>query len=439
MDEREANIDIIFRNGLKDYEVLPPADAWKNIYPAVRKRQRPFIILRAAAMIAVVISLSFLAYRWSSEISAGFNNDSLIMNPESEAPVINKPVRLFIADAGNTIPDNTGSGISLPADQPEYTSIDDRETNPPPSIPYRSVSSDLTANVNTENRRTSLPVFINAEPSKGNKDYIPEYLPEIQAEKKTERWSVAALVSPTYNLNIKSGKNEFADKLLADDQTMISYSGGVVLSYNINKRISVQSGLYYSAFGNKLTGINSFSGFRDYNPAKGDRTFEVLTASGTVYTTDADIFLSDKLSGDRVLTSYTGDVFDPVKADLQLLGNSLNQSFSYLELPFILRYKVIDKTFDFNIIGGLSSNFLVSNAVYASSADGKQQIGETSGLNPITFSSSLGMGLEYNIAKNFSLNLEPTFRYYINSSSGIPGMKLHPYSFGVFSGLSFKF
>ena len=37
MDERGANIDLVFRNGLKDYEVLPPAEVWENINPAVRK------------------------------------------------------------------------------------------------------------------------------------------------------------------------------------------------------------------------------------------------------------------------------------------------------------------------------------------------------------------------------------------------------------------
>jgi hypothetical protein len=87
----------------------------------------------------------------------------------------------------------------------------------------------------------------------------------------------------------------------------------------------------------------------------------------------------------------------------------------------------------------LSSNLLVANSVYASSDDGKYQIGETGDLNPLTFSSSIGMGLEYNLSRNFSLNMEPTFRYYLNSSTVIQGIKLHPYSFGIFSGLSYKF
>jgi len=49
------------------------------------------------------------------------------------------------------------------------------------------------------------------------------------------------------------------------------------------------------------------------------------------------------------------------------------------------------------------------------------------------------MGIEYSLSDKFSLNLEPTFRYYLNSFSDMNSMKIHPYSFGVFSGLSYRF
>ncbi|MDQ1296205.1 MAG: b-brl 2 protein [Bacteroidota bacterium] len=439
MDERGANIDVVFRNGLKDYEVLPPPDVWKNIYPAVRKKQRPYVILRAAAMIAVIISLSFLAYRWSAKISTGLSGNDIIINQESEIPVTDNPVQLLIADAGNAFTRNFGSGNTLPSDQPENLIVVNKNTNSAQSIEFQSVTSGVPVSVKPEVRHSYHSVFMHADYSISPDVNAPQYLSYDQSEKKTERWSIAALISPTYNMNIKSGSNEYADQLLADDQTMLSYSGGVALSYKINRRISVQSGLYYSTFGHELSGITAFSGFRDYNQVKGEHSFEVLTTSGTVYTDNADIFLSTGRIKNSAITSYTGDVPETVKAGLQYIGNSLHQNFSYLELPLILRYKVIDKTIDFNIIGGLSSNLLVANAVFAKSDGGKYAIGETDDLNPLTFSSSLGMGLEYNLSKNLSLNMEPTFRYYLNSSNVIPGMKLHPYSFGIFSGLSYKF
>jgi hypothetical protein len=197
--------------------------------------------------------------------------------------------------------------------------------------------------------------------------------------------------------------------------------------------------VYYSSLGNELSGISSFAGFEPYDRTKGDHNFEVLTTNGTVYTSNSDIFLIDKISAVRISTRYTSDVFDPDKANLKYLDNSLTQNFSYLELPFFVKYKLVDKTLGFNLIGGLSSNFLVNNAVYSSLNGGKYLIGKTEGVDAITFSSSLGMGMEYSLGKNLSLNLEPTFRYYLNPVTGNEGLRVHPYSFGIFSGLSYKF
>jgi hypothetical protein len=186
-----------------------------------------------------------------------------------------------------------------------------------------------------------------------------------------------------------------------------------------------------------VEGINSFGGFREFDYTKGDRNFEVLTSTGTLYTSNSDVFL-ESVAGNRVITSYTSDVFDPKKSNLQYINNTLRQNLSYLELPIILRYKIVDKTLDFNIIGGVSYNMLLNNSVYTIVDGGKYPIGETDGLNILTVSSSLGMGMEYNLSKKFSLNLEPTFRYYLNPYN-TPGTTTHPYSFGIFSGVSYKF
>jgi len=73
MDDRKANIDLLFRNGLKDFEVLPPPEVWNNILPVIRKRQRYVVFLRTAAMVAILLSMSFLAYRLSRQIPSSFN------------------------------------------------------------------------------------------------------------------------------------------------------------------------------------------------------------------------------------------------------------------------------------------------------------------------------------------------------------------------------
>ncbi len=257
--------------------------------------------------------------------------------------------------------------------------------------------------------------------------------------KPPERWSVAAMASPTYYSAFSSGTDDAASQLSSSEQSVISYSGGVALSYKISKRFSVQSGLYYSSLGQELEGINSFAGFQTYVYSKGDHNFEVLTSNGTIFINNRDVFLTSGGPDKRVITAYNNDVFDPKKASLNPLSSTMQQNFSYLELPVILRYKLIDKAVDFNMTGGISYNMLVGNSVYTVVDGTKYTFGETKGLNSFMVSSSIGMGMEYSFSDKLSLNLEPTFRYYLNPFSGMSSSSVHPYSFGVFSGLSYKF
>jgi hypothetical protein len=441
MVNKGANIDLLFRNGLKDYEVLPPVEAWNNIFPVIRKKQKPVILLRNAALIAVLLSMTFLAYRWSREVSSSIQNPVLASNEES-AQVPNKTLK-----TGNksrtTVAGNLNREINqneLNSDQSVVTEFSDATNIEPSDLDL--ITEDIYMSKKSNLR---IPTFIKAVPRFSyNTDNInsgteslnkPDY--EVQKE-KIDRWSVTAMASPTYYLRPELSSTEIANQISSSEQSKISYSGGVSFAYKISKKLSIQSGLYYSSIGNEVDGINSFAGFRPYDYTKGDHNFEVLTSSGRIYTENADVFLLDN-SGDRVLTRYTNDIFDPTKANLSYINNSLFQNFSYLEMPVILRYKLIDKSIDFNLIGGLSYNLLVNNTVNTIVDGSKYNIGKTAGLNTFMVSSSMGMGIEYSLSEKFSLNLEPTFRYYLNPFGEIPGLKTHPYSFGVFSGLSYKF
>jgi hypothetical protein len=138
-----------------------------------------------------------------------------------------------------------------------------------------------------------------------------------------------------------------------------------------------------------------------------------------------------------VVSQYTPGAFDRYKeSGLNLLSNSLLSDLRYLELPLMLRYKAIDRKMGVSFVGGLWTNFLVGNSVYAVD-DERTWVGRQGELNDLSFSTSLGMGMEYKFSRNFSFNVEPTLKYFINTSSNSNG--INTYSFGVFSGLSYKF
>jgi len=442
MSEKGANIDLLFRNGLKDYEVLPPADVWNGINSSVKAKSRPVIFIRVAAMIAILVTIGFFTYRWSSEILKT-PTPVLSFNVAEPVPLyalpadnpkyspVNVPDKTGITDINNT--EVTGQPVAAPANNEDVT---------PSQVSGIKGSKSLSV-LNQKSRRSLL--FSSLNPSISGTEsinytelqYLP-VLPDNTPAKKTERWSIAAMASPTYYSRITSGSDDLSSQLISSEEPLFSYSGGLSFSYKISKRLTIQSGLYYSSLGQKIDGINSFSGFGQYNASKGDHSFEVLTATGRVYTNNPDIFLSSS-SSERIITDYTTDVFDPKKASLQPVNTSLNQNLSYLEFPVVLKYKIIDKTIGINLIGGLSYNLLVNNSVTTTLNGSLYPVGDTKGLNPLSLSSSFGMGMEYNISGKLSLNLEPTFRYYLNPFSVTTGSYIHPYSFGIFSGVSYKF
>jgi hypothetical protein len=441
MDERGANIDLIFRNGLKDFEVHPPRKIWDNIHPVVKRKRRPFILLRAAALITVVFSMSFFAYRWSREMSTVPDSTVMALNVAAASPIISPDLAIPLIITRKEINFTGISEKAFTESSQDITSNIVDVNNSAPEFAYLQEPNSLSA---SETSLMNGPRLVTLNSPQNKTFQIEEikeqYYPENNTVKGTDRWSIAAMASPTYYARFNSGNDELSKQLMASEENLISYSGGVAFSYKVNKRFSIQSGLYYSSVGQMVDGINSFGGFQKYgNTSKGDPNFEVLTANGTVRTNNADVFLISNGPVERITTNYTNDVFDPKKANLQYLNNTLRQNFSYLELPIVLRYKFVDKKIDLNLIGGVSYNMLVNNSVYTMVDGGRYQIGETEGLNLFTVSSSLGMGMEYSFSDKLSLNLEPTFRYYLNPFNGITGSKINPYSFGIFSGVSYKF
>jgi hypothetical protein len=447
MSEDGANIDLLFRNGLKDFEVLPPHDVWDGIKKSGKVKSKPFPLMKVAAAVTVLLSLGFLTYKLNQDVFTGSPSDSAIAssgNVQEKPPVVSNQVTRKFIPQGQLFKNPASSEVLIPeartetitTTEPDATNLSEILTKP---VHHFSQNLNLSLNeIIPEGKQFGEPAN-NPEKKSINTNYSDyQHLPAEIVTKPENRWSIAALASPTYYSKFNTGNNELSNQLMQSEEPVISYSGGVGLAYKINRRFSVQSGLYYSSLGQKLDGINSFGGFKPYNNSKGANNFEILTSTGTIIANNPDVFLNANAS-ERIVTAFTNDVFDPQKANLQYLNNSLTQNLSYIELPVMVRYKLIDKTIGVNLIGGMSYNFLVQNSVFTEIDGNKYQIGDTHGLNPLSLSSSLGMGMEYNFSKKLSLNFEPTFRYYLNPFTVTTGSYVHTYSFGIFSGVSYKF
>lgn len=117
----------------------------------------------------------------------------------------------------------------------------------------------------------------------------------------------------------------------------------------------------------------------------------------------------------------------------------LIQNFEYLEIPLYLRYTLFDSKFDVQMIGGFSTNLLVGNKAFVENSSGRSLVGKTQDMESMNYSSTLGIGVKYDLSKRVSINVEPRIKYYLNSLSSNSSVNYKPYSIGVFTGLSYEF
>jgi hypothetical protein len=253
-----------------------------------------------------------------------------------------------------------------------------------------------------------------------------------------DKWGVGTQVSPIYsyrNLEISGENAPGASYYNEVEEGIVSYAGGVNVHYAPLKRLSVQSGLYYSNMGIKVG--NAYYAHVDNRYDFGRETATIKASinnsTGIIETKEALVANSFPQAG-LELASQDALVSNPDAPQGEIL-----QEFQYLELPLILRYRVIDRRLGFHFLGGLSSNFLVGNSAYYQVDGGKEPIGTTGNLRPVNYSSVVGLGVDYSISKRFHVNMEPTFRYYLNPINTGSVIQSHPYSIGFFTGLLYTF
>jgi hypothetical protein len=264
---------------------------------------------------------------------------------------------------------------------------------------------------------------------------------------RKDRWAVGTQVSPVYSYR-DAGSSDAQMYALSDynvtESGMMAYTGGVNLSYLPAQRLTIQSGLYYSRIGisidhsfvtTNMTQENTYTDAFKYNT--------ISNSSGVIRTGSGNIepYYTSGWPSDRNTLDWGEGTESTSFNPLTLKANKgeIIQNFEYLEIPVILKYRMIDRRLGFNILGGMSTNLLLGSDAYLSEAGNREKIGQTADLKPVSYSSTIGMGMEYALSSRFNLNFEPFFKYYLTSINQSSAITSRPYTFGVFSGISFIF
>lgn len=341
--------------------------------------------------------------------------------PEAVAPsqVLREPVALAMET--EEITDTTGLRRAVEASP--------REAGTGPGKPDSAELPDREVPVPEPGEKTA------------GEDPALDLLPEIQVQKREDpRWIVGAALSPLYSFR-DAESNAMAGA--ADlESGVIAYAGGVHVSYRAASRLAIETGIFYNKMGVAIgaSGIQSFNNFLDFTPLaqEGEQTSvrTITNSIGNIVATSGEIYVNNyKLNA----ASGSNTFLDNTSGEFYVSEQGIRQHLDYLELPFNLRYSVVDRTVEIQLVGGISTNFLVNNYVTMETASGTSEIGYLTNIRSVNYSGNAGVGMVYHVHEKISLRLEPRFRYFLNSVNDTSLPATRPFALGFYTGLSYTF
>ena len=482
MEHNKERIDDLFRERLINYEQKPDDQVWKRIADRlrpVRQKNLTYFIIRIAAGMTLLFSLGFGYFLLSRQVKENLpsvislqSTDKLAKDtlsrqkakksqphqPErkkSEKSDRLQPVRkvykgpeIITGSGSNKKTLARSSGLELSR---EGYRVHPEKESEIFSLAYGRQLSLLPS---------QLPLRLDyARPSHQSRlsesgllsPEMENFPPGDQEKQGHHEWILGGEVAPLYSYRTIASdylNSSIMNSMNKSENGLLAYAGGIRIAYGAGKRLSVQSGLYYSRYGQEKSGLEAYT--TNLNEALTDRSsptyISILNSTGNI-----DAGLNDKSQYTKVVSNSTGSPadfsfgtgFPGINSSNVIPTNesdlSATQYFDYLELPLTVKYKIINRKFGFSLLGGLVTNFLVNNGIDLNKNGNKQFIGKTSDINKVNYLGSVGLGFEYPVLRNVAFSIEPRFRYYLNSIDQSSQINVHPYSFGIFAGISYGF
>lgn len=457
--EDKKSIDRLFQEKFKDYEVFPEPIVWKNIEKQIRKEKRRRIIplwLRfagAAAILLILVSTGLWIFDQDNNLE-NKPNEIIITNTEVDASTdsekndLDKAQKIIDTDQ---ISDFKEENLISTSNQQNYksksndiqiseglnTEVEESNTFAAEAEGVIATTEPVTeqsiaveensneANVFLEGDKALVALEENNEVKEEGKMDLLEEMSKLNdneeiAEEKEKKWSVGSIIAPVYYNTFSNGSP--IDPSLAnnnkDGEGSVSY--GLKLNYKLSNKLSLQSGINTVDLGYVTENVSA------------------LLSSSLLEGSDTNINTNiEDVSVATVSTlSQNSDAFSQRSSIDQ--NGSLDQNFSYVEIPLEAKYNILQKKLGVNIVGGFSTYLLYQNKVTINSFGKSTILGEASNLNSLNFSGNLGLDFDYNISKKLYINVSPMLKYQFNTFSENAG-GFQPYYFGVYTGLNFRF
>ncbi|CAM1338915.1 outer membrane beta-barrel protein [Tenacibaculum aestuarii] len=457
----EKNIDRLFQEKLKDLEVTPNERVWNAIEEKLQKKKkhRVFPIWWFSGGVAAVFVLGLLLYPYIDNQDNLEKIDPVIVESESSKPEEN--IKDELKDdilLTESIKENSHEIVVikeetkkkrilkeklhenevLTANHVVKVSQKELQGKDSNNMASKVVEGALLAknDVVKEEQPTgklenSLPVFKKKENTflkkendtinqvlKPKKDFlavVDKNEEETKEKPKTKSWSVSPTVA-VLNSNSFSESSPIDASLSNSTKGNTSYSYGVQVAYQLNKKWTIQSGIHLQEMGYSNTNVA-------VNPVKS-------SSSNVVFSSGESYALSD--------TSQTNFSTSSVSISSGSLDGELNQKYGYVEVPVQIKYNFLEgKKIKTELVVGFSSLFLNKNDVTLNTTNFSTS-GEANNLNSINFSGNLGIDLNYQLGNRWSININPMLKTQLNTFKN-DSNGFQPYFIGVYTGLSYQF
>ncbi len=465
----KKNIERLFTEKFKDFESIPPEKNWNELKAKLleknkKRRVIPFWFKSAGIAASLILGFFILKDAISFNTSTIKNNEIIFDKTKSVSSTENKkeePLKKNETDirADENFNNNIYKNASYNKDNINATNKNKLNSSTNNNFGTVIVKHNIEKNKenssifnNNENKIDALTktnilskdnnlAVLNTNLDKTLKDSISskiamkeenalEQLLKKQEEEgknvvekeKVNKWAVGTYAAPIFYNSLSKG-SPLDKNLISNNKTYNnSVSYGANIKYALSDKWAIRGGV------NKLDVSYNTNDVLFYQSLQGKTPEHIATnVRGEM------LRIENKSSAQFLEISASGYVLD--KFSGQIL-----QETGYLEVPLELSYKLLNKRFGIELIGGLSTLFLNENKISLVSEENafKMEIGSANNLNNVHFSGNFGVGLKYKIFKSFQANLEPTFKYQINPYSEGAG-NFKPYVIGVYSGISYNF
>ena len=213
---------------------------------------------------------------------------------------------------------------------------------------------------------------------------------------------------------LEDNRDEFKNK----EEVKTSYSAGVLITYNAWKKLSVESGIIFSAMSTDIRPKLIYA----RPDERGDINFRFNCSAGYSY-----------------IPLHPGTTLNNGDSAAAFASKNI---LHYIAVPLTLKYTAVAGKLSLNPGLGIAFNFLtkgkIETVINGVSGDEKLSLTHIEGLNSMYVNSVINLGVSYDLNKNLALSFTPAARFALTSINKNTPVKTFINSYGLAAGVTIK-